>query len=190
MNGFLHHNRRSLLSIIVYCCANSLLWAFDPAVYMQIRAKWSSGEVQASIEQINKQLKKEKNEAQWYWLLDDVYASQNNTEARINTLERALGVKKLTEKSATILRLGNAYFDNGNYPQAQKVYASLPTSKARERALHACRTADSLRSNPVNIERISMGDSVNLPFDNIWPALTADGSLFCSTVVMGKRGFV
>ena len=60
MNGFLHHNRRSLLSIIVYCCANSLLWAFDPAVYMQIRAKWSSGEVQASIEQINKQLKKEK----------------------------------------------------------------------------------------------------------------------------------
>lgn len=190
MNGFLHHSRRSLLSIIVYCCANSLLWAFDPAVYMQIRAKWSSGEVQASIEQINKQLKKEKNEAQWYWLLDDIYASQNNTEARINTLERALGVKKLTEKSATILRLGNAYFDSGDYQQAQKVYTSLPTSKARERALHACRTADSLRSNPVNIERISMGDSVNLPYDNIWPALTADGSLFCSTVVMGKRGFV
>lgn len=157
---------------------------------MQINAQLSSGDVQGGIEQIEKQIKKEKKEAQWYWLLDDVYQAQNNTPARIDNLERALRVKKLSEKEGTIYRLGNAYFDDGNYQKAKATYATLPTSGIQQRALKACDIADSLRNHPVESDRIGMGDSINLPYDNIWPNLTANGNLFCSTVVLGKRGFV
>ena len=157
---------------------------------MQINAQLSSGDVQGGIEQIEKQIKKEKKEAQWYWLLDDVYQAQNNTPARIDNLERALRVKKLSEKEGTIYRLGNAYFDDGNYQKAKATYATLPTSGIQQRALKACDIADSLRNHPVESDRIGMGDSINLPYDNIWPSLTANGNFFCSTVVLGKRGFV
>lgn len=169
---------------------SSVLWAFDPTTYMQIRGLLSSGNVQESIVQTQKQIKKDKNEAQWYWLLDDIYTAQNNTDARISTLEGALKVKKLTERTATTLRLGNAYFDKGQYNKAGAVYASIEGWKGKNRALKACMVADSLRNNPVCVERVSLGDNINTPFDNIWPSITADGKYFCSTVVEGKRGFV
>lgn len=178
------------LSIFWWTCFSGALWAFDPNIYLQIRQQISSGEVTKGIEQIEKQIKKEKKEAQWYWLLDEVYQAQNHTEARITCLERALKVKNLTEPKATALRLAQAYFDAGKYNQAHTVYASIPPWKGQARALQACIVADSLRRNPVTVQPISMGDSINLPYDNIWPGITPNGAWFYSTVVWGKRGFV
>lgn len=188
MSAFLQHSKRLVLATALFLGASSVLWAFDPTVYMHIRGLLSRGDVQESIVQALKQVKKEKNEAQWYWLLDDIYAAQNNMEARIETLEGALQQKKLTERQATTLRLGRAYFDNGQYDKAQALYVAMPAWAGKARALQACMVADSLRRHPVTMERKSMGDSINTPFDNIWPSFTANGKYFCSTVVVGKRG--
>jgi outer membrane protein OmpA-like peptidoglycan-associated protein len=186
----IQHNKRYLLSIFWMTCLTPALWAFDPAVYMQIRQCFSNGEVEVGIEKTEKQIKKEKNEAQWYWLLDDVYQAQNHTQARIECLERALAVKKLTEKEATTLRLAQAYFDAGRYNDARAIYVAFPPSKARNKWLRKCAVADSLRNHPVDVTWTSMGDSINLPYDNIWPGITTNGKWFYSTVVWGKRGFV
>lgn len=190
MKQHLQHNLRTGCFLTFWLGCMALLWAFDPTVYLQIRGQISGGDVEGGIRQIEKQIKKDKKEAEWYWLLDDVYQSQNNTEARIFYLQRALSVKKLSEREATLFRLGQAYFDAGMYDKAQEIYAIMPPSRIQQRAIKACAIADSLRNNPVDIQRNSMGDSINLPYDNIWPSLTADGTYFCSTVVIGKRGFV
>lgn len=189
MCHFKLHTKRIFSSFLLWAGIISWLWAFDPMVYMQIRNQLSAGDVEGSIEQIEKQIRKNKKEAQWYWFLDDIYQNQHNTTARIDNLQRALRIKKLTEREATIFRLGQAYFDSGAYDSAKETYASMPYSAVQQRAIKACVIADSLRKHPIDLTRRSMGDSINLPFDNIWPSLTADGAYFCSTVVMGKRGF-
>ena len=77
MSAFLQHSKRLVLATALFLGASSVLWAFDPTVYMHIRGLLNRGDVQESIVQALKQVKKEKNEAQWYWLLDDIYAAQN-----------------------------------------------------------------------------------------------------------------
>ncbi len=185
-----HSNKRLVAFLTFWLGCWGIMWSFDPLVYQQIRQQVSNGDVDAGMLRLEKQIKKEKKEAQWYWLLDDIYKSQRLTTQRIECLQRALKEKKLTQRNATIIRLAQAFFDNGNYDKAQALYHTLPASLPKEKWIKGCHIADSLRKHPIAVTLQSMGDSINMPYDNIWPSLTADAQWFCSTVVLGKRGFV
>lgn len=186
---------QSLLNNRLVCCCLLwwlpfvLLYGFDPMAYTAIQQQMHAGDLTSCIQRIEKELKKDKNEAQWYWLLDDVYLKQSRHDQRIAILQKGLKQKKLTDRKSTTLRLATAYFDSGDYQQAEQIYKSLPLTPYIANALEKCRIADSLRKHPVEMARYSMGDSINTPFDNLWPSLTANGKIFCSTVVVGKRGY-
>ena len=64
MSAFLQHSKRLVLATALFLGASSVLWAFDPTVYMHIRGLLNRGDVQESIVQALKQVKKEKKKWQ------------------------------------------------------------------------------------------------------------------------------
>lgn len=158
----------------------------NPKAFLQIVNSLEKGEKKA-IELITKQIKKDKKEAQWYWFADDYYESEDNTDARIGILKQALSVKKLSQIEETQLRLAMAYFDAGNYKSADSILAVLKQNKKVTKLRRNCIIADSLKRNPIEVIVTDMGDSINTPYDNIWPFASTDKEHFLSTVVIGKK---
>ena len=62
--------------------------------YTAIQQQMHAGDLTSCIQRIEKELKKDKNEAQWYWLLDDVYLKQSRHDQRIAILQKGLKQKK------------------------------------------------------------------------------------------------
>ena len=156
--------------------------------YMYASYELSKGNIDEGIAKVQALIKTNKQKMQYYWLLDEVYQHINNDTARIAMLEQAVNIKGSDFPEETKERLGLAYFDNGNYEKATEVFKQLKPTRQILLDIENCKVAKELRSNPVPLIIRNMGDSINTPFDNIWPSITADNTIFSTTVVVGKRG--
>ena len=164
--------------------------ALDPMRYEQISHTISQGYFDQGIKAIQKEIKKDKTEAAWYWMLDDVYRLNNRYTDRLNILDKALKVKKLTQRDETLLRKAHALFDAGRYDDAETTLRQLRQTKQVRNALAKCAFAKNAVQNPIEVELSRLSDSINSEFDNIWPAISADEQFFSTTVVVGKKGLV
>ncbi|MBP5318193.1 MAG: PD40 domain-containing protein, partial [Paludibacteraceae bacterium] len=164
--------------------------ALDPIRYEQIGNLISQGYFDQGIQAIQKEIKKDKTEAAWYWLLDDIYRINNRYTDRLAILDKALKVKKLQQRDETQLRKARALFDSGRYDEAEALLTSLRPTKQVRNAIDKCRFAKDAIAHPLDVSLSPMGDAINSEFDNIWPAISADEQVFSTTVIVGKRGLV
>ena len=181
---------RLTILLLAAACLTRPLSAMDPVRHTQIRGLFALGRMYDGVAQTEKEIKKDKKEAAWYWLLDDIYRQTGEDSLRLVVLNRALAVKGLRAYEETRMRKAHALFDLGRYREADELLASLKPTRAVRNARAKCALADSLRLHPLAIERTCMSDSINTEWDNLWPGVSADGSTFTSTVVVGKKGWV
>lgn len=160
--------------------------AQNQKAYMNVISLIQRGETDDAIVALQKEIKKEKKESEWYKLLDDTYKYTDDVEARISLLEKAVSVKNVKEPELLKFRLAVAYFDAGRYDESITILNSLPQKKQVKRVKENCLSAKELRSHPVDVEITDMGDSINTPYDNIWPFIDNDKAHFYTTVVVGK----
>ncbi len=154
--------------------------------HQQARVALSKGEIEKGVVLYEKIIKQNKNQAEYYWLLDDVLKQTQQHEKRIALLQKAIKNKKTSFPEQTIEKLGLAYFDAGYYDEAVLTFKQLKQTPTIKRYIAQCETAKSLRNNPIETTISVMGSEINTPFDNIWPGITADEEVFSFTVVEGK----
>jgi hypothetical protein len=139
---------------------------------------------------LEKMVKKDKKESQWYKLLDDTYKSSDLTEKRIEMLEKALKVKDVEEPEILRFRLALAMFDAERFDEAIAQLGKLRQTSLVKHTIAKCTDAKMLKENALDIEIAPMSDSINTPYDNIWPFIDTDKRHFYTTVVVGKSASV
>jgi outer membrane protein OmpA-like peptidoglycan-associated protein len=154
--------------------------------HQQARVALSKGEIEKGVVLYEKIIKQNKNQAEYYWLLDDIFKHTKQHPKRIALLQKAIKNKKTSFPEQTIEKLGLAYFDSGNYDEAVLTFKQLKQTPTIKRYIAQCETAKTLRNNPIETTISVMGNQINTPYDNIWPGITADEEVFSFTVVEGK----
>lgn len=146
----------------------------------------TKGDINEGIAIYEKIIKQNKNQAEYYWLLDDVLKQLLQNNKRIELLQKLSNNKKANSPEQTKEKLGLAYFDAGNYDSAMLIFNQLKQTRAIKRYISNCEKAKVIRNNPIDITITSMGENINTMYDNIWPGITADNETFSFTVVEGK----
>ncbi len=126
-------------------------------------------------------------------LLADIYFALDSTQLEIIQLEKAAQQSDLPQIN---YRLGNAYFNTGNYESAKKVlkiYAETPgLSQNRkteiERLLESCRFAAEAVKHPVDFDPVRLPDNVNSVNDEYWPNLSIDQKKLVFTRLIKNPG--
>ena len=164
------------------------LYAESP--YVTIVSLLQSGDTEQATLMLEKMVKKDKKESQWYKLLDDTYKSSDLTEKRIEMLEKALKVKDVEEPEVLRFRLAMAMFDAERFDEAIAQLGKLRQTSLVKHTIAKCNDAKMLKENALDIEIAPMSDSINTPYDNIWPFIDTDKRHFYTTVVVGKSASV
>ena len=125
------------------------------------------------------------------WTLSDLYGKMCNDEKMISTLAY-IAKPNLPRYSNTLLRLGKAYHQTCNYEKALETYKMIPEKDATffKRAaigIKQCEDALELMQHPVPFNYKNMGTNINTEFDDYWPSITADESLFSTTIMLNKK---
>ena len=176
-----------LLKIIVQIFLLILtLNSYADSPYVSIVSILQAGETEQATLMLEKQVKKSKKESQWYKMLDDTYKSYDLVDKRIELLERALKVKGVEEPEALKFRLAMALFDAERFDDAIAQLSGLKQNTLVKRTIAKCQEAKHLKENALDIKITPMGDSINTPYDNIWPFIDNDKKHFYTTVVVGK----
>lgn len=160
------------------------LYAESP--YVSIVSLLQAGETEQATLMLEKQVKKSKKESQWYKMLDDTYKSYDLVDKRITLLEKALDVKGVEEPETLRYRLALALFDAERFDESIAQLQKLKQTSLVKRTIAKCQEAKLLKENALDIEITPMSDSINTPYDNIWPFIDNDKNHFYTTVVMGK----
>lgn len=124
------------------------------------------------------------------WGLADLHGKMGNSGKKIEALKYVAN-PKLPNYNNTIMRLGNAYFETCNYEECIATYKIIPEStpmyyKTAQKRIKDCETAIKLRSKPRPYQATNMGTKINTIYDDYWPSITADESLFSTTVMLNK----
>ena len=158
--------------------------------YVAIVETLQNGDTEQATLMLEKMVKKDKKESQWYKLLDDTYKSSDLTEKRIEMLEKALKVKDVEEPEVLRFRLAMAMFDAERFDEAIAQLGKLRQTSLVKHTIAKCNDAKMLKENALDIEIAPMSDSINTPYDNIWPFIDTDKRHFYTTVVVGKSASV
>ena len=79
---------KKILSIVLILSVSLQIGAvMDPMRYEQLSNLIAQGNFQTGIAAIQKEIKKDKTEAAWYWMLDDVYRLNNRYTDRLVNIE-------------------------------------------------------------------------------------------------------
>lgn len=127
----------------------------------------------------------------------DLYSDQGETKKMINAYERATVIDPNFFPNASF-NLGNAYFQDGKYQKASKVYQAFLmlnkiSAKNKNHSLYklkCCEFAIKALENPKEFQAISLSDSINTEADEYWPSLTADEQtlIFTRLISLGRIG--
>lgn len=185
-----HGTLRALLSIslIISALSPTYLYATDP--YIEVVSAMQAGDAHHAIEVLEKQVKRNKRESEWYKMLDEAYKIYDFTDRRVELLQGAVAVKKVKEPETLKYLLAMALFDAERFDESVEVLRGLKQTQAVKRAIANCMVAKDLKDNALDIEITPMSDSVNTPYDNIWPFINNDKTVFYTTVVVGKKSAV
>lgn len=138
------------------------------------------------IPMMEKQVARNKKESRWYEILDANYKDYDLTDKRIEMLTKGMSVKKMDNPDLIAYLLSVALFDAGRFDESLNLLHSIKQTKLVKKAIGNCTTAKYLVEHPSNVKIEYMGDSINTPYDNIWPFIDNDKKRFYTTVVVGK----
>ncbi len=138
------------------------------------------------ITMMEKQVARNKKESRWYEILDANYKDYDLTDKRIEMLRKGMSVKKMDNPDLITYLLSIALFDADRYDESLELLHSLKQTKRVKKAIGNCNTAKYITEHPSNVKIEYMGDSINTPYDNIWPFIDNDRKRFYTTVVVGK----
>lgn len=134
---------------------------------------------------IDKQIKKNKNEAAWYIAAADILKKQGRLKARAEILETAANRKQMDDKTGINIALAEAYSDLYLYEQADSVLATLTQNKAITNRRKAVRMSALLHHNPVEVDFKAI-NKIDSTFDNLWPCVSNDNEVLFLTLAEGK----
>ncbi len=135
---------------------------------------------------IEKRVLKDKRNSRLYEILDANYKDADLTEKRIELLKKGMAVKNMDNPDLIKYLLSIALFDAGQYDESLELLYTIKQTKLVKKAIADCNTAKYLKTHPVDTSIKYMGDSINTPYDNIWPFIDNDEKKFYTTVVVGK----
>ena len=124
------------------------------------------------------------------WTLAELYGYMNNEAKMLQTLE-GVAKPKLPRYYNSLMRLAKAYHNTCNYEKAIATYELVPQKemtyyKMAQKAIAQCKDGIELASSPIPFQAKNMGPNINTQYDDYWPSITADESLFSTTVNIGK----
>ncbi len=139
-------------------------------------------------EELKKAIEKDPNFIEPHFLLGEIYAESNLIQQAIDEYVKALQINPKFDKKS-FFNLGNLEIAIGKYTDAKKDYETYlknqninPDSRdIAEDQLANCNFAIEAMKNPVPFDPKNMGDGINSPFDEYFPAVTADDQLFLFT---------
>ena len=152
-----------------------------------LNAYEESNDIEA-MDNINKALAKDSNFIEAHLLLAQLYESQKEVNKAISEYEKALRINPTFDKKAYYL-LANLEYEKGMYENAKKDYESYlkfpnvnPNFADMARYnLNNCIFSINAIKNPVPFEPKNLGAAINSPFDEYFPAITADEKTFLYT---------
>jgi len=126
-----------------------------------------------------------------YLVLSDIFKQTLQKEKEINCYLKIIEIDP-DFFVYTYYNLANALFSVGKYQEALQNLESFlkypqinPDLKKKALWLvKNCVFADSLVNHPVDFLPENMGNQINTPFDDYWPSITADDSIFVTTVLV------
>lgn len=149
---------------------------------------YNSRDDKSAIADLNKAIEKDPNFIEPHFLLAQIFTEANQKQQAINEYVNALQINPKFDKK-TFFNLANLEFSLGKYEDAKKDYEAYlkyqvinPDAKdIAEHNLANCNFAIDAKKNPVPFDLKNMGSSINSPYDEYFPAVTADGQTFLYT---------
>ena len=138
---------------------------------------------QKKIDILKKAIREDDTYTEAYWLLAAAYKDIGDEANMIHSLKRA-AYPDYRLYQETILRLGKAYFDIGQYEEAYKTFFIFD-DRYKDWIVRS-QYALQLKRNPVQFNPINL-ETVNTDYDDYWPSITADEQQLSITVRVGKR---
>lgn len=126
-----------------------------------------------------------------YLVLADIYKVQNQKQKEIESYHKIIEIDS-SFFVYTYYNLAQAEFSIGKYLDAKKSaelflnYLQInPDIRIKAiQLVRNCIFADSLVNHPVKFNPIHLGNKINTQFDDYWPSITADDSVFVTTVLV------
>jgi outer membrane protein OmpA-like peptidoglycan-associated protein len=162
--------------------------------YSEARTHLYARNYDKAIEYADKAIDKDETFTEAYWLKATILETRRLYDEQIEVLRQA-AKPDMPLFEQTLLKLGSAQFSEGKYSEALSTFGQLSQLTYINRPLieHAleemvkCRYALSLVANPVEYEPENLGDSLNTPFDDYWPVISADENRLIITVLVAER---
>ncbi|MBE6311573.1 MAG: flagellar motor protein MotB [Bacteroidales bacterium] len=156
--------------------------------YYQGVSQYRLGNNKEALDALRNAIKHDKNFVDAYWVMAEVYKSQENETARINTLKR-IAYDSYPNYTQTLTRLGIAQYENGFYEDSFNSFQNIPQKERTGRIqswIDKCETAIALFKKPIPFEPHNLGPKLNTIYDDYWPSVTADEQTLSMTVLVGK----
>lgn len=151
----------------------------------------NEGKYKEAIPIFKSLIRDNKNFVEASWSLSELYGRMNDDAKRISTLQY-IAKPKVDRYWNTMMRLGAAYQETCNYQEAINIFKQVPKTeggyyKMAQPKIEKCEIALKFVAAPMPFVATNMGPNINTEFDDYWPSLTADESLFSTTVKLNKR---
>ena len=162
--------------------------------YSEARTHLYSRNFDKAFELADKAINKDKTFTEAYWLKATIFETKRLYDSQIEVLLLA-AKPDMPLYEQTLLKLGSAQFSEGQYAKAletfgtlsQLTYINRPLVEHALEEMEKCRFALSMVANPVEYRPENLGDSLNTPFDDYWPVISADENRLIITVLVAEK---
>lgn len=156
--------------------------------YTEGKRAYDFVEYEAAEESLLEAIDRDSNFIEAFLLLAELYKDQKKYKESADKYERVIEIDSMFFIPA-LYSLGEVQFMLGNYREAAKSFRSFLDKDADNEKLVSksqtylvnCEFAIEEKKHPVPFTPISLGHAVNTEYDEYWPAITVDNSLFFFT---------
>jgi outer membrane protein OmpA-like peptidoglycan-associated protein len=165
-------------------------------IYDKAQQAWQERKLAEAITLFEKVLEQEPDSYDTHLRLAQIYELQRNNDLIKKHYMKAIRLKPAAPQSAAAFQwIGRSHFNVQRYDSAQvyfeKAFKLFPakSSLARlaEKSIASARFAQEAVKNPVDIRKVSMGDTVNFLGTQYFPVMTADDETLIFTGLTENR---
>lgn len=165
-------------------------------IYDKAQQAWQERKLAEAISLFEKVLEQEPDSYDTHLRLAQIYELQRNNDLTRKHYMKAIRLKPAAPQSAAAFQwIGRSHFNLQRYDSAQvyfeKAFKLFParSSLARlaEKSVASARFAQEAVKNPVDIRKVSMGDTVNFLGTQYFPVMTADDETLIFTGLTENR---
>ncbi|GGB87833.1 cell envelope biogenesis protein OmpA [Dyadobacter sediminis] len=164
--------------------------------YEKAQKAWQGRQLPEAIALFEKVLEQEPKSYDTHLRLGQIYELQKNRDLTKKHYSAAVQLKPASPQSAAAFHwLGRYHFDSERYDSAQvyleKSFALFPVksslSRLTEKLIASSKFAQNAIKNPLSIQKISLGDTINFLHTQYFPVATADDETLIFTGLTENR---